>query len=57
MQGASVTQKKFHDILKRQLSDREKRRRADFIVPTGLGKAHTYRALKRLIRNLIEVRG
>ena len=52
-----MTQKKFHDILKRQLSDREKRRRADFIVPTGLGKAHTYRALKRLIRNLIEVRG
>ena len=52
-----MTQKKFHDILKRQLSDREKRRRADFIVPTGLGKAHTYRALKRLIRNLIKVRG
>ena len=52
-----MTQNKFHDILKRQLSDREKRKRADFIVPTGLGKAHTYRALKRLIRGIIEVGG
>jgi len=52
-----MTQTKFHDILQRQLPDHEKRRRADFIVPTGLGKAYTYRALKRLIRDLIEVKG
>ncbi|MAI12783.1 MAG: dephospho-CoA kinase [Rhodospirillaceae bacterium] len=52
-----MTQTKFQDILKRQLPDHEKRRRADFIVPTGLGKAHTYRALQRLIRDLIQVKG
>ena len=52
-----MTQTKFHDILKRQVPAHDKRRRADFIGPTGLGKAYTYRALKRLIRNLIQVRG
>ena len=47
-----MTQTKFHDILQRQLPDHEKRRRADFIVPTGLGKAYTYRALQRLMLDL-----
>ena len=47
-----MTQTKFDDILRRQLSDHEKRRRADFIVPTGLGKAYTYRALRRLMLDL-----
>ena len=47
-----MTQTKFDDILKRQLPDHEKRRRADFIVPTGLGKAYTYRALQRLMLDL-----
>lgn len=51
-----MTQTKFHDILRRQLSDHEKRRRADFIVPTGLGKAYTYRTLKRLMHSLSRVK-
>ena len=52
-----MTQRKFHDILKRQMPDQEKRKRADFIVPTGLGKAYTYRVLKRLMRILSQIKG
>ena len=51
-----MTQAKFNDILKRQLPDHEKRKRADFIVPTGLGKAFSYKLLKRwlFLERLIE---
>ena len=52
-----MTQTKFHDILKQQMPDHEKRKRANFIVPTGLGKAYTYRVLKRLMRDLSEIKG
>lgn len=36
-------------IAARQMSDREKRVRADVVIPTGLGKAPTMRAIRRLI--------
>ncbi len=39
-------------ILARQLPDRERRRRADLVVPTGLSRAHARRILRRLIRSL-----
>ena len=52
-----MTQRKFYDILKQQMPDHEKRKRANFIVPTGLGKAYTYRVLKRLMRVLNEIKG
>ena len=43
---------RFHGILASQTSDREKRRRADYVVETGLGKAYTYQCLQRLVRAL-----
>jgi dephospho-CoA kinase len=34
------------------MPDHEKRRRADFVVPTGLGKGATLRRLKAIVRLL-----
>ncbi|HVZ09508.1 dephospho-CoA kinase [Rhodopila sp.] len=40
-------------IIARQMPDREKRRRADVVIPTGLSRAHTLRALRRFIRSVL----
>jgi dephospho-CoA kinase len=36
-------------ILRMQMPDHEKRRRADFVVLTGLGKGHTLRCLRAIV--------
>lgn len=43
-----MSAERFGGILASQVPDSEKRRRADYIVETGLGKAYTYRRLRRL---------
>lgn len=48
--GMSV--ERFNGILASQVPDSEKRRRADYVVETGLGKAYTYRRLQRLVAML-----
>jgi len=47
----NMTDKKFQAILKSQMPDAEKCARADFVVPTGLGKAETMKALKQIIHD------
>ena len=52
MARPNMTEGRFRAILAKQMPDREKRRRADYIVPSGVGRAVTYRRLMRLVRTL-----
>ena len=49
--------KRLAEIRAQQLPDSEKRRRADFVIPTGLGKARSLRALRHAVRKMQEVEG
>lgn len=44
-----MTAAKFAGIRARQMSETDKRRRADFVVLTGLDKGRTLRALRRIV--------
>jgi dephospho-CoA kinase len=39
-------------IIARQMPDAMKRLHADFVIPTGLSKFHTIRAVRRIIKEL-----
>ena len=52
MRRPGMTEARFSSILRAQMPDREKRRRADFVVPTGLGRATTSRRLRQIVRRL-----
>jgi dephospho-CoA kinase len=47
-----MTESRLAGILRAQLPDREKRRRADFVVLTALGRGGTYRHLKAIVTAL-----
>ncbi|MFQ5972850.1 MAG: dephospho-CoA kinase [Alphaproteobacteria bacterium] len=47
-----MTPERFAAIAARQLPDAEKRRRADYVVETGLSKHYTLRQIARLVRTL-----
>ena len=48
-----MTDAQARAIIARQMPDREKRRRADVVVHTGLSRRHALRALRRLILELL----
>ncbi len=52
LRRAGMTEARFAAILAQQMPDAEKRRRADFVVPTGLSRALTLRRLKAILRML-----
>ena len=45
-----MTRERFERILAQQMSDAQKRRRADFVVATGVGRAHSLNRLKQIVR-------
>jgi len=47
-----MTQEKFKQILASQMSDKEKRRCADYVVQTGLGRAYSMRRIKQIMKVL-----
>jgi dephospho-CoA kinase len=47
-----MTEIRLAAIAEKQMPDREKRRRADFVVPTGLGRNLTLRRLRAIVRLL-----
>src|SRR5262249_55061763 len=52
MRRPGMSESRFAEILRAQMPDREKRRRADFIVATALSRSVTQRRLKAVIRTL-----
>lgn len=49
---SNMTDKKFIEICKRQLSDKEKRKRANYIIPTGLGKSVSLAYIRMIIQDV-----
>jgi dephospho-CoA kinase len=52
MRRRGMSTQRFAEILRAQLPDSEKRRRADFVVPTALSKAATFRRLQAIVEQL-----
>jgi len=50
MKRPNMTPEKFRSIVAAQMSDGEKKDRADFVVSTGLGRAYSFRALLEIVR-------
>jgi dephospho-CoA kinase len=52
MRRPGMSASRLAGILDVQMSDRDKRRRADFVVSTGLGRGESFRQLRTIVRQL-----
>ena len=52
-----MSAERFQAILARQLPDREKRRRAEFVIQTGMNRRHAWREIKRIVQVTAARRG
>jgi dephospho-CoA kinase len=52
LERPGMTEEKFKMILSRQMPDTEKRKRADFIIDTGLGLDHAAERVKEILHEL-----
>ena len=48
MKRSAMSAEKFERIIASQMADMEKCQRADFVIPTGLGKAYSFRIVKEI---------
>ncbi len=51
-----MTEQKLNAILSRQMPDYEKRKKSNFVISTGLGKAHTNRILGKILIHMRQCR-
>ena len=52
LRRSGMTAEKFAGIVARQMPDLEKRRRADFIIPTGLGRRFSLLSIREIIKGM-----
>jgi dephospho-CoA kinase len=53
LQRPGMSPERIAGVMRRQMPDKEKRRRADFIILTGLGKATTYATIRGIVSTLL----
>jgi len=53
---SGMTRQKLNAILSRQMPDHEKRKRSNFVVSTGLGRAHTNQVLAKILKQMRRLR-